>query len=157
MAERTEVVSTSGVTQTFRPRTSYIRGYGGSVKDVWNQLIAEHLPENHIRGAILTPNTWRGGYGSIQQQEKIGTFSNDLPDISQEPENHARGLALTPKTWFGLPFGSIVPRLVAPSALSYPEEGPHVSPEIEEALRLSAQRRTWFGGGQKAPVEGTFG
>ena len=89
--------------------------------------------------------------------------SGSVREINRVAENHWRGRAVTPQTWFGLAHGSILPQELTGTfngptlGLSYPEEGPHVSPEIEAAIARSEQRRTWFGGGQKAPVEGTFG
>lgn len=121
MAEQVQIISTSGVNQLYRPRRTYLRGNGGSVKEVWYQLIAE-LPEDHYRGETVTPVTWFGrAHGSIKPQEVTGTF-----DGSEE------------------------------IGLTYPEEGPHVSPEIEEALFQSTLRKTFHAGGTEPP-EGTFG
>jgi len=84
-------------------------------------------------------------------------------------ENHMRGQALTPQTWFALAHGSVLPTelsgtfdgsagagLYLDSQLLSPEKR-HVTPQIEAALAQSAHRRTWFGGGQTPPVQGTFG
>ena len=66
--------------------------------------------------------------------------------------------------WFGLAHGSILPQEQAGTfngstdiGLAYPEEGPHVSPQIEAYLSQSVRRRSWFGGGSIPVVEGTFG
>lgn len=115
-AERTQTVSTGGNTQTYRPRTTYVLGNSGSVKEI------NSLPENHWRGRAVTPETWFAlAHGSVLPQEQTGTF-----DGSTE------------------------------LGLTYPEEGPHVSPQIESALYESTLQKTFFGGGTK-PAEGTFG
>lgn len=64
--ERTQTVSTGGVTQTFRPRTTYYLGNSGSTREV----------ENHIRAEQITPwwRTYGSAYGSILPEQVTGTF-----------------------------------------------------------------------------------
>lgn len=154
MAELMQVITTSGKTLNYRPRTNFYRGNSGSVREV-------ALPENHLRGEALTPKTWQGGYGSVRQ-------IMNLRASALEAENHGRGGALTPATWRGT-YGSVLQRevtgtfdgsepagLYQNSQLLSPEKL-HVTPQIEAALAESTRRKTWFGGGQVPMVEGTFG
>jgi len=85
------------------------------------------LAEDHVRGQLVTPQTWRGSYGSVLQGQVTGTFN-----------------------------GSVGAGLYLDSQMLSPEKT-HVTPQIEAALAQSAHRRTWFGGGQTPPVQGTFG
>lgn len=114
-AEKTETITTSGVQQAYRPRTSYFLGYSGSVREILR------LPENHARGEAVAPlwRLWSGTFGSIKPEQVEGTFNSKTPEI-------------------------VIP------------EERHVTPELEEALRQSVERRLWAGGGQITPV-GTFG
>lgn len=95
--DRTQTVTTSGIQQSYRPKTSFYRGVGGSAREI----------ENHGRGEAVTPKTWLGTYGSVPQQP-AGTF-NGVPtgltipeEIHVTPELEARlAQSSQQRTWAG--------------------------------------------------------
>lgn len=86
-AEKTQIVSTSGVTQNYRPRTSYVLGNGGSVKEI---IETERMPENHMRGTEVAGvhRVYRGTFGSIPLGQATGTFNGVTSGLTIPEEIH---------------------------------------------------------------------
>ena len=84
--EQTQKVTTSGVTQTTYPRTSYYLGNGGSVREISNNI----LPEDHGRGQAVAGlwQIYRGTYGSIPLGQAKGSFNGNPANIVIPEEIH---------------------------------------------------------------------
>lgn len=83
---RSQVVTTSGVRQPYSPRTSYRLGNAGSTREV----ALSRLPEDHVRGAAVTPEwrKWGSGYGSILPEGVTGTFNGAPIGLTIPEERH---------------------------------------------------------------------
>lgn len=83
-AERTQTVTTSGVTQNYRPRTTYNLGNAGSISEI------NRLPENHLRGQLVAPlwRLWSGTFGSIRPEQVTGTFGDGERGLPFPEEVH---------------------------------------------------------------------
>lgn len=84
--DKTQIISTSGVKLNYRPRTSYVLGNSGSVREITRAA----MPEDHGRGEAVLP-FWRrygGSYGSVMPNQVTGTFNGKGTGLTIPEEVH---------------------------------------------------------------------